>query len=156
MRYWSWFAAKVAVAAGVFWGLLFVIAKLFPRDPNPLAPLGKGALYLLCDLSLMVWFLLAVGTFYLILRDHRYRCRVCLRRLRMPIVTGSWSRILQLGRPQVEYICPYGHGTLREDALHISGMSKAEWQPHSNDIWAELGATVKDVGGSRKDVGESR
>lgn len=138
MRYWAWFAAKLAVAGAFFWSLLIVLLRQFPSDKNPLSPLGRGATYLLCDLVLMVWFLLAAGVLYVVIRDQRYRCRVCLRRLRMPVETGSWSRILQLGRPRIEYICPYGHGTLREDELRISGMSMAEWEPHSDDIWDEL------------------
>lgn len=146
MRYWGWFAAKVAIAAMVFRGLLVLISRQFPPETNPLAPLGKGGRYLLCDLALMGWFLFAVGTLYLIIWDQRYRCRTCLRRLRMPIETGSWSRILQGGFPQIEYICPYGHGTLREDELQISGRSTPEWEPHSDDIWAELCATSKDDG----------
>ena len=60
-------------------------------------------------------------------------CRVCLRRLRMPVETGSWSRMLQFGRPRIEYICPYGHGTLREDELQISGLENPEWKAHSGD-----------------------
>src|SRR5690349_10168397 len=111
MRYWAWFAAKLAVAGSVFWGLLNVISWIFPPQTSPLAPLDKGAQYLLCDLALMIWFLLAAGTLYVIVWDQRYRCRVCLRRLRMPIATGSWSRILQFGQPRIEYICTYGHGT---------------------------------------------
>src|SRR5262245_29797041 len=87
MRYWGWFAAKLAVAAGVFRGLLALISWMFPPDKDPLAPLNKGASYLLCDLALMLCFLLAAGTLYLIIWDQRYRCRVCLRRLRMPIET---------------------------------------------------------------------
>ena len=146
MRYWGWFAAKLAVAGGVFWALLGLVAWCFPPESNPLAPLGKGASYLLCDLAIMVWFLLAAGTLYLIVWDQRYRCRVCVRRLCMPIATGSWSRILQFGRPRIEYICPYGHGTLREDDFRISGMSKAEWEPHSDDMWAELCASGKQDG----------
>jgi hypothetical protein len=59
----------------------------------------------------------------------------------MPIGTGSWSSILQLGHPRIEYICPYGHGTLREDDRCISGRSTAEWEPHSDDMWAELYAS---------------
>jgi hypothetical protein len=98
----------------------------------------------MCDLLLMLWFLAAVGVLYLIIWDQRYRCRACLRRLRMPIETGSWSSILQLGRPRIEYICPYGHGTLKEDELQISGRSNAEWTPHSDDIWAELVSAGKD------------
>jgi hypothetical protein len=146
MRYWAWFAAKLAVAAVVFRGLVWWVVRQFPADKNELAPLGKGGQYLLCDLALMGCFLLAAGTLYLIIWDQRYRCRTCLRRLRMPILTGSWGSILQLGRPRIEYICPWGHGTLREDELQISGMSKAEWEPHSDDIWTELCATGKDDG----------
>jgi hypothetical protein len=144
MRYWGWCVAKLSAAGAVFWGLLLLISWVFPPEKSELAPLDKGARYLLCDLSLMVWFLLAAGALYLIVWDQRYRCRVCLRRLRMPIGTGSWSRMLQLGLPRIEYICPYGHGTLREDDLRISGMSKAEWEPHSGDMWAELCAAGKE------------
>ena len=146
MRYWGWFAAKLAVAGGLLSGALSLVAWYFPPDPDPLAPLGKGAHYLLCSLALMVCFLLAAGALYLIVWDQRYRCRVCLRRLRMPICTGSWSRILQFGRPQIEYICPYGHGTLREDDFRISGMARVEWEPHSDDMWAELCASGKQDG----------
>jgi hypothetical protein len=144
MRYWAWFAAKLAVAIAGSGGLLKWVSRLFPADKDTLAPLGKGVSYLLCDLALMLVFLLFAGALYLAVWDQRYRCRVCLRRLRMPIATGSWSQILLFGRPQIEYICPYGHGTLREDDLHISGMSSAEWTPHSDDIWAELTAPGKE------------
>jgi hypothetical protein len=146
MRYWAWFVVKLAVAAVVFDGLLKLIERSFPPDTDPLAPLNDGMRFLLCDLALMLCFLLFVGVLYLIVRDQRYRCRVCLRRLRMPIATGSWSRILQLGRPRIEYICTYGHGTLSEDDLHISGISGAEWTPHSEDIWTELCAPGKESG----------
>jgi len=144
MRYWAWFAAKLAVAIAGSGGLLRWVSRMFPADKDTLAPLGKGVSYLLCDLALMLVFLLFAGALYLIVWDQRYRCRVCLRRLRMPIARGSWSQILLFGRPQIEYICPYGHGTLREDDLHISGMSAAEWTPHSDDIWAELTAPGKE------------
>ena len=144
MRYWAWFAAKLAVATAGSAGLLKWVSRMFPAEKDTLAPLGKGVSYLLCDLALMLVFLLFAGALYLAVWDQRYRCRVCLRRLRMPIATGSWSQILLFGRPQIEYICPYGHGTLREDDLHISGMSAAEWTPHSDDIWAELTAPGKE------------
>jgi hypothetical protein len=51
--------------------------------------------------------------------------------------------MLQLGRPTIESICPYGHGTLKEDELQSSG--RAEWTPHSDDIWDELCAPNKDT-----------
>jgi hypothetical protein len=148
MRYWAWFVVKLAVAAVVFGGLMKLVSRSFPPDKDPLAPLNDGMRFLLCDLVLMLCFLLFAGALYLIVRDQRYRCRVCLRRLRMPITTGSWSGILQFGSPRIEYICTYGHGTLSEDELHISGLSGAEWTPHSDDIWTELCAPGKESGRS--------
>ena len=94
--------------------------------------------------TLMVWFLLAAGTLYLIIRDQRYRCRVCLRRLRMPVETGSRGLMLQLGRPRTEYICLYGHGTLKEEDTATSVLDGPVWTPHSDDIWAELVAAGKE------------
>lgn len=84
-----------------------------------------------------VWFLFSYGLFYLAIWDQRYRCRTCLRKLRMPVETGSWGSMLQLGRPRIEYICPYGHGTLNVDEVQISGSVLPEWT-ENGDIWAEL------------------
>jgi hypothetical protein len=147
MRYWGYLAAKLAGAAAALYGMLALLGKTFPPEPNaPLAPLGEGMQRLLCNLALMGWFLLCAGAFYLIIWDQRYRCRVCLRRLRMPIETVSWGRMLQFGRPRIEYICLYGHGTLREDELQISGLENPKWTPHSDDIWDELCASSKESG----------
>src|SRR5262245_42824564 len=132
MRYWGWFAAKVTVAAVFFWALLIQVFRLFPAEKDPRGPLSHGAESLLGTLAVMGVFLLAAGPLYVIIRDQRYRCLTCLRRLRMPVEIGSWSRILELGRPRIEYICPYGHGTLREDELQISGRSIPEWEPNSD------------------------
>jgi hypothetical protein len=93
-----------------------------------------------------LWFLATCGLLYLCAKDQRYRCRVCLRRLRMPVETGSWGRMLQFGRPRIEYICPYGHGTLKESELQISGLENPEWTPHA-EMWEELCATAKESDG---------
>jgi hypothetical protein len=60
----------------------------------------------------------------------------------MPVETGSWGQMLELGRPRIEYICPYGHGTLKEEELQISGLENPEWTPH-NDLWDELCASSR-------------
>jgi disulfide bond formation protein DsbB len=196
MRYWAYLAAKLAVAAAVFYGLLLLIGMAWPGPPpakpaekplqstvqnqpppqltlhvqvpnvrilepdavllvapptanssgtkgnSALRPLNDGLTRLWFNLAMMGWFVLAVGALYLILWDQRYRCRTCLRRVRMPIETGSWGRMLLLGRPRIEYICPYGHGTLKEDELQISGRENPEWTPQSENIWDELCASV--------------
>jgi hypothetical protein len=148
MRYWAYLAGKLVAAAAPLYGLLMLVGRAFPALPHEdaYAPLGRGAQYLLCDLVLLGWFVLCAVAFYFIVWDQRRRCRVCARRLRMPIETGSWGYMLQLGRPRIESICPYGHGTLTEDELQISGLATPEWRPHSDDIWDELCAPGKDSG----------
>lgn len=148
MRYWAYFAAKLVAAAAPLYGLLAWLNWIFAPDPHPapLAPLDHVGRMLLCNLAILAWFLLCAVALYLIIWDQRYRCRVCLRRLRMPIQTGSWGRMLQFGRPRIEYICPYGHGTLKEDELQISGLENPEWTPRSDDLWDELCASSKESG----------
>jgi hypothetical protein len=153
MRYWAYLAAKIAVAGAALFGLLALLNWYWPPDP-PFRFRGTSWQYqpprfaydLGYTLAVLLWFLLCVGAIYAIFFDQRYRCRVCLRKLRMPIETGSWSRSLLFGRPRIEYICPYGHGTLKEDELQISGLENPEWTPHSDDIWDELCASSKEPG----------
>jgi hypothetical protein len=149
MRYWAYLAAKLVSAAAVLSGLLALIMKVFPSEahPPPLAPLRDGVQILLCNLAVLGWFLLCAGALYIIVWDQRYRCRTCLRRLRMPVETGSWGRMLQFGRPRIEYICPYGHGTLKQAELQISGLENPQWTPHSGDVWDELCAASKESDG---------
>jgi hypothetical protein len=147
MRYWSYFAAKLLASAAVLTGLLALINKKFPPKPwlyEGLPP--RFGFDLGFTLAILAWFLLCTGALSVAIWDQRYRCRVCLRRLMMPVETGSWSRMLQLGRPRIEYICPYGHGTLKEDEFQISGVNSPEWTPHSEDLWEELCAASKEPG----------
>jgi hypothetical protein len=151
MRYWAYFGAKLVAAWGMLYGLLVLLDHVLPKATtlNELDDLENSSVHLWNNVALMVWFLLAAGALYLIIRDQRYRCRVCLRRLRMPIETGSWGQMLQLGRPRTEYICVYGHGTLKADELQISGLHNPEWTPHSDDMWEELSAASNDPGDSQ-------
>jgi len=144
MRYWAYLAGKVVVAAAPLYGLLILVERSFPAPPKGWPRLHNMNQELVGALCMLGWFLVCAGALYLIVWDQRRRCRVCLRHLRMPIETGSRSYMLQLGRPTVESICPFGHGTLREDELQITGRDTPEWKPHSDDIWAELCAPNKD------------
>jgi hypothetical protein len=138
MRYWGFLAAKLGVSGALMYGLLRLLTAFWPRPAGFLRVTRAGFGYdLWFTAAVGVWFLLASGALYLVIRDQRYRCRVCLRRLRMPVQTGSWSKMLQFGRPHTEYICPYGHGTLAQPEVLFSGMDNAEWKPHG-EIWEEL------------------
>ena len=153
MRYWAYLAAKIVLAGAAMFGLLMLLNRYWPASPPFQVGHGKDTVSYLpprfaydlgYTLAVLVWFLLCTAAVYFIFFDQKYRCRVCLRKLRMPIETGSWSRMLMFGRPRIEYICPYGHGTLKEDELQISGLENPEWTPHSDDIWDELYASSKE------------
>ena len=138
MKYWAYLAAKLAAAGALIW---LMGAGIYFWFPKPLIPFTSVPDPFVHDLpyttAMMVYWLLSIGLVYLAIWDQRYRCRTCLRRLRMPITTGSWTNMLLIGRPKIEYICLYGHGTLSVSELQITGTEKPDWQPHE-DIWTEL------------------
>ena len=137
MKYWGYFTLKVCAGAALFYGLWQWLVAVMP-EPAPfrqyrVARFGQDLAW---TTVILVFVLLACGVFYVIIWDQRYRCRSCLRRLRMPVVKGAWNQVL-FGAPQTEYICPYGHGTLEVPELQITGMEHPSWKPH-DDIWKEL------------------
>jgi hypothetical protein len=149
MRYWAYFAAKLAVGGGILYGLLALLNWNFPPDPCFHGVcLPRFPYNLPYTLLVGVWFLLSCGALYGIVLDQQYRCRVCLRRLRMPVETGSWASMLQFGQPRIEYICVYGHGTLKDPELQISGRENPEWTQHA-EYWEELCAGAKDEDAER-------
>jgi len=87
--------------------------------------------------TLGIW-LIGAGLGWLAFWDQRRRCRTCLRKLIMPIGTGSWGNMVTLGRPKTEMICPFGHGTLYIEELQITGRQNPAWRAHTDDIWKEL------------------
>jgi hypothetical protein len=129
MRYWGYLVAKLAVAGAILLELRKGVAWIFHPQ--------RFAVDLAFTFAMMLLSLFGAGLLWLIILDQRYRCRACLRRLRMPVATGSWTHILFIGTPRTEYICPYGHGTLKVAELQITGRENPDWQPH-DDIWKEL------------------
>lgn len=138
VRYWGFLAIKLVLACAIAAVFLCEINYSWtPLHPYPEINWDLFARKLWYTALVGLWFLFLAGMLYLSILDQRYRCRVCLRRLRMPIERGSWSRMLFLGRPEVEYICIYGHGKLNVPELQISGIENPEWK-EQGDIWSEL------------------
>jgi len=138
MKYWSFLIAKLLVAGGFLWGLRKLLIRLVPPpDISKYARFGENFSKDF-NYAFAMWgfYLCAAGLIWLVLWDQRYRCRACLRRLRMPVRTGSWTHVL-FGAPRTEYICLYGHGTLKVDELQIHGDQIRDWEPHE-DMWKEL------------------
>jgi len=145
MKYWGFLLAKLIAAALLIWGTWFTIGLLMGRPikiygrygivEQQLSPFTHDLGY---TVVMMLFFTFCAGLLYAIIWDQRYRCRTCLRRLRMPIAAGSWPNMLLIGQPRMEYICVYGHGTLKVPEVQITGPNGPDWQPHEDDIWKEL------------------
>ena len=133
MKYWAYLGAKLAVAAVVLYALWHLEILLIPTFDSLRAE--PVVAYIIMNL---LFPLLCFVVLVLIVRDQFLRCRTCGRRMRMPLERGSWSHLFMRGRPRMEYICIYGHGTLKVPSEHVAGSGASDWQPHSNDIWKEL------------------
>ena len=138
VKYWGYLLLKL-VAGGLVMRLLWGAILLGFR--SPVTYLGMEQKPFGHDLgfttAMLLFFLACFGVLYLIIWDQRYRCRTCLRRLRMPIAAGSWPNMFLIGQPRTEYICLYGHGTLKVPEVRITSKSP-DWESHDNDIWKEL------------------
>lgn len=142
MKYWLYLIAKMAVAAVLVCVLQSAVVFFYPVPPPPLPGFGPPPPLFLHDMlftfvTMFVW-LLGAGLFSLALWDSRRRCRTCLRKLIMPVHSGSWGHLVTYGRPRTEWICPFGHGTLTIEKLQITGRQTPDWQPHDDNIWKEL------------------
>jgi hypothetical protein len=146
MKYWLFFSAKIALAAALFIGLWLAMEALLPDpamfDDVKLRRFGQDLTW---TAAIFGYFLALAGTLYLVVLDQRYRCRTCLRRLRMPVNSGAWDSMLRIGKPQVEYICPFGHGTLNIKLVHFAGREGDDWREHDDNIWRELEGLSSDT-----------
>ena len=139
MRYWGYLALKLLGGLAFLGALRAGLRWMLPKPQayvtyNGLNPVGHDLTH---TIAYFIFFLLCAGVIYLVFHDQKYRCRSCARKLRMPVLRGSWNSMLLLGRPHTEYICPYGHGTLKVPELQITGKEPIDWASHQ-DIWKEL------------------
>ena len=137
MKYWGYLAAKLLVALAILSAMQRSSPRQFPPmrafylgGPNPVM---RNLNY---TFVMLAFGLFAAGLVWLILRDQRYRCRTCLRRCGCRSRPGPGTTCC-LGAPRTEYICPYGHGTLKVAELQITGHQQPDWRPH-DDMWKEL------------------
>jgi hypothetical protein len=138
MRYWGILAAKLVVAFAFFYALWHGLLAAYTPPPHLARWNHSPFLHDLPFTGLVLLFhLLVQGVLFAIIWDQRYRCRTCGRRLRMPVQTGRYAQMLLYGRPKLEYICTYGHGTLKVPELHFGGSEPIDWEAHE-DMWKEL------------------
>jgi hypothetical protein len=138
MKYWGYFALKLAAIAGLLRVLWLVMNRLIPEPAIFLYHrVSRFPQDLPWTTALLAYWLVSLGLLGLAVWDQRRRCRVCLHRLRMPVNKGFFSYASIFSPPETESICPYGHGTLTEPEVHLDAHDKTEWKQH-DDIWKEL------------------
>ena len=100
MKYWGYLLAKLLAAGAFLWSVGFAIRKLTPRPPTFWNQRQDPFVHDLTYTTLMMlYFLLSIGLLYLVVWDQRYRCRTCVRKLRMPVAAGSWPNMFLIGQP---------------------------------------------------------
>jgi hypothetical protein len=138
VQYWGYFILKLAAGAGLMRLVWVGMYRFFPEPETFLYHrVSRFGQDLEWTLGLFGYWMAVAGLLAVIVWDQRRRCRICLRRLRMPVENGSWSLAALLNPPRRESICPYGHGTLAEPEVHTSATQEAEWRQHAG-IWDEL------------------
>ena len=139
MKYWGILVAKLVVAGAMLYAVWSGLHWYWSPSAGNLRRFGYDPFVhdLPWTTAMFFYTLLCNGVLFLIVLDQRYRCRTCGRRLRMPIQTGSRGQRLLLGPPRTEYICLYGHGTLKVSESQITGIEAPAWEPH-DDMWKEL------------------
>jgi hypothetical protein len=138
MKFWAYFVAKLLVALIFLFGIWTAMEWLLP-EPAPFLKhrVSRFPQDLPWTSALLAFWLLSIAVVYLVIWDQRRRCRTCLRRLRMPLVRGSWSAGSLFGPPRTESTCPYGHGTQTDPEIHLESSDKSAWVEH-DDFWKEL------------------
>ena len=135
MRYWGLLAAKLIgiLVGGV---VLRLILVEFFRNFQQVPPTPNDRFATDLAAFLVSFFALIVAARWAVV-DQRYRCPRCARRLRMPVQSGSFDKALIFSRPKIEWICGYGHGTMRLPQLKLSSSEPPKWEEHA-DMWKEL------------------
>ncbi len=146
MRYWGIFLLKLGAIYLLIRGIWLALVALLPPPAaflyHHFRPFGHDLRW---TAIILVLFLLACGLLYSAVWDQRFRCRTCGRRLRMPVLRGSYSRMLQEGRPKFEYICPFGHGTLSVPGIKFQGREPSDWKANKG-LWEHLIAADRGKG----------
>jgi len=127
MKWWALVVAKIAFLIALHLAMVAWLVRYYPRDRMGTDLAFTFALF---GINLFI-FVLGYGAWF----DQKYRCRSCLRRLRMPLETGNWSQATIFAPPRLEWICPYGHGTMRQEEIQLSGVQADKWQKNDSDFW---------------------
>lgn len=138
MKYWAWLLAKLGLAALVVVGFWTIVSHLLPpAQGGLLADWPRFGSDLPFTFAVAIAVILGFGLGWLAALDQVYRCRICVRRLKMPQTEGNYSSVWLGGTPYTEYICTYGHGKLYVPDVHLASSRTMKWTGYGN-LWENL------------------
>lgn len=129
-RWWGFFVAKSVLLliasgllawAGVHWIAIYLVGSLYP-----MADLVAWWLFLVLSVAPLSWSI----------QDQQSRCRVCLRRLGIPIMIGIPGYVL-LNWSGTEMVCSAGHGSLYLPDSEANWLERDRWNSF-DESWADL------------------
>jgi hypothetical protein len=127
-RYWGFLALK-AVAVAVIFPLVWMEVGTALRIH--IASKGWRVTF---GIATAVFLLVATGRAMIwCIADQRRRCRVCLRRLVLPVSVGSWASLFEPSA--TEMLCEDGHGAL---ALSDAETNVQDRWTRLDDSWKAL------------------
>lgn len=130
LRWWAFFTAKSATITAIVYLVVWLTVH------GILGWVG-GTVYPIADEAAFWTFLpLAIAALTWSIADQQKRCRVCLRRLSMPVDVGRPGSVL-LNFAGTEMVCEDGHGTLYVAESESNSLERDRWQT-LDDSWAEL------------------
>ena len=96
-----------------------------------------GSVYPMADgVALWLFLILSIAPLSWSIRDQQKRCRVCLRRLGIPIRIGAPGNIL-FNWSGTEMVCSKGHGVLYLPDSEAKWLEGDRWN-NLDDSWAGL------------------
>lgn len=147
MKYWGFLLAKFAAIAMLILPLMAIARRAFRAWAAQWIATQDLRAEMIWAFITLFFFLITAGLVALAVIDHKYRCRTCLHRLRMPVERGSWDKAILFDKPKIEWICPYGHGTMNIPQATLLGPENSQWAQHDDDIWKEL----ESIGAGQRD-----
>ena len=130
IRWWAFFTVKSAALTASVYLLVWMTVH------GVLAWVG-GTVYPMADEVAFWTFLpLAVAVLTWSIADQQKRCRVCLRRLSMPVDVGRTGSVL-LNFAGTEMVCEDGHGMLYVPESESNALERDRWRT-LDESWAEL------------------
>jgi hypothetical protein len=115
IRWYGFFLVKILLGPSAAYFFSFDLAHLLTANPE-----GHPVIQIYTCLA---GFVLALRW---AIEDQRWRCPDCLHLAQHPFSVGQRSSIL-LDRGFTEYLCPNGHGILRDPENWITGPSAQVW-----------------------------